>query len=73
MTTIIDVIDGHEVHESDLMPIGERVNPDIIAAGHLVEYEVRFQGVTRHAVFFTRTGIQFASALIDHGGDRDVP
>lgn len=68
MSLIIDVIDGHEIRESDLMPIGERVNPDIIAAGHLIEYEVRFQGVTRHAVFFTRTGIQFASALLDEGG-----
>ncbi|MCF2573146.1 hypothetical protein [Brevibacterium sp. UCMA 11754] len=69
MSTIIDVIDGHEIHESDLMPISERVNPDIIAAGHLVEYELVFEGKVRHAVFFTRTGIQFASTLLDHGGD----
>ncbi|MGO2036485.1 MAG: hypothetical protein ACTH2U_08400 [Brevibacterium sp.] len=70
MSTIIDIIDGHEIHESDLMPIGERVTPSVIEAGHLVEYEVRFQGVTRHAVFFTRTGIQFASALLDQGDVR---
>lgn len=73
MSTIIDIIDGHAIHVSDLMPIGERVNPDVIAAGHLIEYELVFEGKVRHAVFFTCTGIQFASALLDHGGDRDVP
>lgn len=65
MSLIIDIIDGHEIHESDLLPIGERVAPSAIEAGHLVEYEIRFQGVTRHAVFFTRRGVQIVSALID--------
>lgn len=67
------IIDGHEIHEEDLLPIGERVSPDVIEAGHMLERALQFQGQTRYVALFTRRGIEFVTALFDQGGDRDVP
>ena len=47
---------GHEFEKFDLLPTGERVNPDAITEGLMQEVAIEFNGEARHLPLFTATG-----------------
>lgn len=49
--------EGHTFDEDDLLPDGERVNPELIADGLAHEATIRFKGLIRHMQFLTEAGI----------------
>ncbi|ALE05522.1 hypothetical protein AL755_08575 [Arthrobacter sp. ERGS1:01] len=48
---------GNTYDEADLLPLGDRVNPEAIAAGLMKEITVKFNGQERHLPLISEAGI----------------
>lgn len=56
---------GKTYDEADLLPVGDRVNPETIAAGLMKEITVDFNGAERHLPLFTAAGAAQIKAAHD--------